>query len=167
MTARATLHLLIGPVGAGKTTFAQHHASRSAAVLLDLDSWMVRLFGGDTRPSEDVMSWYLERRGRCRGLMWDTALSVLGAGTDVYLEIGLLGKIEREAFYEQVRMEEVELVVHVVDAPREVRRERVLRRNESPGPFTQVVPPALFERASDAWEPPDESERARWGLVDA
>jgi predicted kinase len=159
--------LLIGPVGAGKTTFAHHHAARSASVFLDLDTWMVRLFGADTRPPEDVMTWYLERRERCRGLIWDTALRVLGCGADVYLEIGLLANMEREAFYEQVRAEDVELIVYLVDAPREVRRERVLLRNRSPGPFTQTVPPEVFERASDAWEPPNQSERARWSIVDA
>ena len=165
--ARGILHLLIGPVGAGKTTYAHHRAARSSAVFLDLDTWMVRLFGADVRPPEDVIAWYLERRDRCRALLWDTALSVPGSGTDVYLEIGLLGRMEREAFYEQVRNQDVELIVYLVDAPRELRRERVLLRNQSPGPFTQIVPPAFFERASDAWEPPNESERTRWSIVDA
>jgi predicted kinase len=128
---------------------------------------MVRLFGADIRPPKDVMNWYLERRERCRGLIWNTALGILGCGTDVFLEMGLLGKTEREAFYEQVCANDLELVVYLVDAPREVRRERVLLRNRAPGPFTQIVPPELFERASGAWEPPDELERARWSIVDA
>ena len=165
--ARGALHLLIGPVGAGKTTFASQRVARSAAVFLDLDAWMVRLFGADPRPPEGVMAWYLERRERCRSVMWDTALGILGAGTDVYLEIGLLTKGERQAFYEMARLDETELVIHLLDAPREIRRERVLLRNRSPGPSTQIVPPELFERASDAWEPPDESERRAWGIVDA
>lgn len=166
MTARGVLHLVIGPVGAGKTTYAQRCVARAPSVFLDVDTWMVRLFIADPRPAEDVMIWYLERRERCRGLLWDTTLGVLAAGTDVYLEFGLLGQAERSAFYEQVRAADVELIVYVVDAPREVRRERVLRRNQSPGPSTQVVPLEFFERASDAWEPPNKSERAMLHIVD-
>lgn len=166
MKAYGVLHVLIGPVGAGKSTFAQRRVADGSGVFLDLDPWMVRLFGADDRPPEGTMAWYLERRQRCRDVLWDTALGILRSGTDVYLESGLLTRQEREAFYEQVRSEDVELVVHLVDAPREVRRERVSLRNRSAGPFTQVVPPEFFERASDAWQPPDESERARWDIID-
>lgn len=166
MSPRGTLHLLIGPVGAGKTTYAQRRVARSPAVFLDLDAWMVRLFGADPRPSEGVMPWYLERRERCRGVLWDLTLGVLACGTDVVLENGLLGRQERWAFYERVRTEGLALVVHLLDAPRATRRERVARRNQAPAPFTQVVPPEIFERASDAWEPPTEAERAAWPIVD-
>lgn len=162
-----TLHLLIGPVGAGKSTYAQRRVAASPAVFLDLDSWMVRLFGGDPRPSDGVLEWYLERRQRCRDVMWDATQSVLRAGSDVFLEIGLLSRAEREAFYQDVRTAEVTLRVYLLDAPRSVRRERVALRNQSGAPFTQQVPPAFFERASDAWEPPTETERGRWGVVDA
>src|SRR5690606_39489497 len=99
MKIRGTLQLLIGPVGAGKTTYAQRRIQHAPAVFLDLDSWMVRLFGGDRRPSEGVLPWYLERRDRCRGLLWDTALNVLSCGSDVIVELGLVGRAEREEFY--------------------------------------------------------------------
>jgi predicted kinase len=166
MTTRGTVHLLIGPVGAGKTTYARARVARSPMVLLDLDAWMVRLFGADPRPPSDVVTWYFERRDRCRKLIWDLTLNVVDCAADVLLEIGLVGKQERTAFYEQVRAEGLELRVYLVDAPRDVRRERVAQRNRSAGPLTQIVPPEFFERASDAWEPPSESERVHWGIVD-
>lgn len=166
MRDRGTLHLLIGPVGAGKTTYAQQRIARSPAIHLDVDTCMVRLFCEDPRPVDDVMAWYLERRERCRGLLWDIALGALRCGTDVILEFGLLQRVEREAFYERARAEDLELVVYVLDAPRSVRRERVKNRNRSAGDHTQIVPPEIFERASDAWEPPLEPERVTWALSD-
>lgn len=165
MSALGTLYLLVGPVGAGKSTFAQQRIARSPALHLDVDTWMVRLFGDDPRPTEGVLQWYLERRERCRGLLWDVALAALRCGTDVFLELGLLQQIEREAFYERARAEDLELVVYVLDAPRAVRRARVEGRNRATGDYTQVVPPEMFERASDAWEPPLEREVTTWGLV--
>lgn len=166
MRAPGTLHLLVGPVGAGKSTFAQRRAIEIQAVFLDLDACMVRLFGADPRPEQNVMAWYLERRERCRGLLWDLCLNALSCGTDVFLEIGLLGTREREDFYAQARAHDLSLRVYVIDAPRDVRRARVMARNEAPGPYTQIVPEAFFERASDAWEPPSDEERAIWDLND-
>lgn len=135
-------------------------------MFLDLDVWMVRLFGADPRPQDNVIAWYLERRERCRGLLWDVALDVLRGGVDVVLEFGLVTIADREAFYEKAQAEDLRLVVYLVDAPRDVRRERVLRRNKTPSPFSQIVPLEFFERASDIWQPPSDSERAARGIID-
>jgi hypothetical protein len=49
--------------------------------------------------------------------------------------------------------------MHVLDAPLELHRERVRRRNEEQGPtFSMLVPDHIFEIASTLWEPPDEFE---------
>jgi hypothetical protein len=54
----------------------------------------------------------------------------------------------------------------VLDAPRELRRERVLRRNTQQGAtFSMVVPPHIFELASDLWQPPGEAECAQRNVV--
>ena len=39
------LYLLVGPVGAGKSTYAKHRIASSSGVFLDVDTCMVRLFG--------------------------------------------------------------------------------------------------------------------------
>lgn len=166
MQPRGTLHLLIGPVGAGKTTFARRAVASSGGVFLDIDSAMVRLYGADTRPKDDLIGWYVERRERCRGQLWDVAVGILSAGVDVLLEIGLVSAKERYAFYDRARAQDLLLRVYVLDAPRDVRRERVAQRNQDAQPFTQIVSPAFFEAASDAWEPPSEDECTAWNLID-
>ena len=158
--------LLVGPVGAGKSTLAHGLAVRDDAVFLDADTWMVRLFGDDERPTTEVLAWYLARRQRCRDLLWDTAKAIVRTGTSVILELGLVTRGERIAWYQRVHAEDFELRITLLDAPREVRKRRVLARNESAGPFTQVVPEPFFERASDAWEPPDADERSLWNIID-
>ncbi len=166
MSTQGTLHLVVGPVGAGKSTWARRWAVQRGGVFLDLDTWMVRLYGKDNRPAENVIAWYLERRERCRALIWDTALEILGAGSDVLLETGLVAAGEREAFYGKVWEEGLTLHVYLVDAPRDVRRERVARRNDSQEVHVQVVPLDFFERASDAWQPPSEAERRAVSMVE-
>ena len=153
------LHLIIGPVGAGKSTFARALGQKHRAVRLILDDWMARLYGADARPATGRIEWYLERRDRCLEQIWKLATALCEVGTPVVLEIGLLRRAEREAFYRRVEDAGYDLTVHVLDAPRSVRRERVMRRNEEQGEtFAQVVPLEFFELASDMWEPPDDDE---------
>ena len=161
MVARVAgeLHLIIGPVGAGKSTFARALAGKHRAVRLILDDWMAQLYGADERPATGRIEWYLERRDRCLEQIWKLTAALCEVGTPVVLEIGLLRRAEREAFYRRVEDAGYDLAVYVLDAPREVRRERVMRRNEERGEtFAQVVPLDFFELASDMWEPPDDDE---------
>jgi len=85
-------------------------------------------------------------------------VDILITGTDVLLEIGLVARAEREAFYAKARDEDLKWMVYCVDAPRDVRRQRVSDRNASASEHTQIVPMEFFERASDAWEPPSSAE---------
>lgn len=157
----AHVHLVIGPVGAGKSTFAHTLALEHHAVRLTLDAWMAVLFGDDERPPTDVISWYLERRDRCLAQIYALTRSLIDVGTNVVLEIGMIQRREREAFYARVEDEGYALTVYVLDAPREVRRERVARRNVERGEtFSTFVPPQFFELASDMWEPPDDEEQS-------
>jgi predicted kinase len=156
--SRGRIHLIVGPVGAGKSTFGLSLVRERRAVRLTLDEWMTALFRPD-RPDASVMEWYVERASRCTERIWIVASDVAAAGVDVVLEIGLLRKRDRIRVYERAEAASLELVVHALDAPRAVRRERVERRNRDRGPtFSMIVPPEFFERASDFWEPLEADE---------
>lgn len=158
MWAVACTHLIVGPVGAGKSTLARRLCDEHRAVPLILDEWMANLFAPD-RPPRDVIAWYQERAERCVEVIWKTAQRILAAERDVVLEIGLLRRLQRSAFIAGLDGTPHALAVYVVDAPRDVRRARVLERNHERGPtFASVVPPEVFELASDMWEPVIESE---------
>jgi predicted kinase len=157
----ARIHLLLGPVGAGKSTFARSLCAEQRAIRLVLDDWMARLYGADERPTTGRIAWYLERRDRCLAQIWEVADNLVALGTSVVLEIGLIRRDERASFYRRVDDVGHALTVHLLDAPRDLRRARVLRRNEEQGEtFAQVVPLEFFELASDMWEPPDDEERS-------
>lgn len=162
----AHIHLLLGPVGAGKSTRAAQLAHQHRAVVFNLDAWMAVLYGDDERPA-DRLTWYLERVDRCIAQIWQVVEPLEAVGTPVVLELGLLRRMERRAFYERVDLLGAPLTVYVLDVPRGERRERVMRRNVERGPtFTQEVSPDFFELASDLWQPPDEHERAERHIVD-
>jgi predicted kinase len=128
------------------------------AVRFTLDEWMTRLFSPD-RPASGLVEWYVERAARCIEQIWSATERVVATGTAVILEIGLLQRAEREQFYERIKEAGVVCTLYVVDAARDVRRARVMKRNEDQGAtFAMVVPAAIFELASDRWQPPDDEE---------
>lgn len=154
----ARLHLVVGPVGAGKSTFVLRLCREHGAVRLTLDEWMTVLFRPD-RPDDGVVPWYVERTQRCIEQIWQVAQQILEAGTDVVLEIGLIRRHERESFYGRVDARALELTIYLLDAPREVRRARIEQRNRQRGDtFSMEVPPEIFELASDMWEPLTQAE---------
>lgn len=156
------IHLLLGPVGAGKSTLAQRLCEAHGAVAFDLDDWMVRLFAPDRPAAPDALvPWYTERAERCVEMIWVVAQDVARTGTDVVLELGLVRALPRRAFLAQLDRSPFDVTLHLVDAPRERRRERVARRNTTRGStFSMAVSPEVFEMASDLWEPPTQRELA-------
>jgi len=152
------IHLVIGPVGAGKSTHVRQLVQQHRAVPLNLDDWMATLFSPD-RPDADVMAWYVARTLRCLEQIWKTAEAVLSAGADVVLEVGLIQQHQRDAFYARMGPWVGAMVLYVLDAPRDVRRARVSQRNAERGEtYSMTVPPHIFELASDLWQPPGEAE---------
>ncbi len=158
------IHLIEGPVGAGKSTFAAALALRIGGVHIALDEWFAKLFSPD-RPATDVMPWYIEHKARLVDHIWNHAQALLACGVPPVLELGLVQRHSREDFYQRIREAGVELAPYLLLASRDVRRERVMRRNVEQGAtFSMVVPAPFFEMASDVWEAPDDLEIAEQGF---
>jgi predicted kinase len=152
------MHLILGPVGAGKSTFARQLARQRAALRFSLDEWMATLFSPD-RPEVGRREWYVERRARCTEQIWAVARAAGNAGSETVLELGLLRRDERERCYAWIETAGFDLTIYVLDAAREVRRERVELRNVTQGEtFSMLVPPEFFELASDLWQPLEAAE---------
>ena len=154
----ATLHVIVGPCGAGKTTYAHAFARREGAVPFVLDEWGARLFGPDVRgPIE--LAWMLERLARCAELIRSTAVAVLAAGASVILDLGGMRRADRERIRQMAKANGLSVQWHVVDAPREVRRARVVARNAAKGEtFVMEVSPEMFEFLESVYEAPDAAE---------
>src|SRR3954470_10939647 len=141
----ATLHVIFGPIGAGKTTYAHAIARREGAVPFVLDEWGARLFGADVDGPLDL-KWMMERLGRCQALIWSTATAVLAVGTSVVLDIGAMRRGDRERIRQIADASGLSLQWHFVDAPQAVRRARVAGRNTAKGDtFVREVTPEMFE----------------------
>jgi len=154
----ATLHVVFGPCGAGKTTYARAFAERHGAVPFILDEWGARLFGPDVREPLEF-AWMLERIGRCATLIRSTATAVVAAGAPAILDMGLMRREDRERIRRSAEPMGLPLQWHFVDAPQEVRRARVAGRNTAKGEtFVMEVTPQMFDLLEGIYEAPDAAE---------
>lgn len=157
-TTIATIHLIEGPVGAGKSTFAAKLSLRHGAPHLDLDEWMATLFSPD-KPDENFVTWYAERKHRCIRQIWKVACELMNGGTGVVLELGLVQLSDREDFYRRVDGTDHELQVYLLNAPLEQRRQRVRERNaQESSTFKMQVSDDVFDLANSYWQEPTETE---------
>lgn len=154
----ATLHVIFGPSGAGKTTYAHAFARREKAVAFILDDWMARLFAPDM-PEPLEYEWMIERVQRCEAQIWSTAAAVLATGTSVILDIGLMRRADRQRVREIAAAAELPLQFHFVTASPQARRARVAERNVVRGEnFAIEVTPELFDFIEGVYEPPEPEE---------
>jgi predicted kinase len=154
----ATIHMVFGPVGAGKTTYALKLSREIHAVFLCLDDWMATLFAKDA-PTPPSLEWALERTARCEAQIWKVCRQLLALDQDVIVEVGFYRRSERDRFRKMAREAAVPVQPHYITADRATRLERVRARNRDKTPtFTIEVDDSTFEWAEGWFELPDEDE---------
>jgi predicted kinase len=84
----ATLHLMVGLPGSGKTTLARKLETEYSALRLTLDEWHVRLFGSDVHDDSDDSDFarHNARHEAVESLLGEAAARVLVLGVDVILD---------------------------------------------------------------------------------
>src|SRR6186713_1423047 len=157
-TLPPTLHVIFGPSGAGKTTYALGFARREKAVPFILDEWLANLFAPDM-PDPIEYDWMIERVQRVEQQIWSAAAGCLAAGTPVILDIGLMTRADRARVREIADGAGLALQFHFVTASAEARRARVAERNMVKGEnFAIEVRPEHFDFIEGVFEPPEPSE---------
>jgi predicted kinase len=91
------VHILFGPQGAGKTTFARKKiAATHGATVFSVDDWMASLYlPGMPQPID--LHWILARVDRCRERIWNTSLDIVRHGGSVVLALGMQTASDRRA----------------------------------------------------------------------
>ena len=152
------IHLLVGNTGAGKSTYANALKNKLKGVVFTLDKWNKVLFFPD-KTEEDGLDWFLERIERAEFLMQDLILQLEETGVDSILDVGLSKFLHREKYRKFANDNSINLQLHFLDVSKEIRKERVLKRNLNKGfTFEFEVSEANFEFMENWFETPTEEE---------
>jgi|SRR3954469_25666442 predicted kinase len=149
------VHILTGPVGAGKTTYARQLESRGA-VRFSSDEWMLRLYGRDLpREVQD------RRLATCRRLFLDMTEELARVRVEVVLDCGFWRRSERQEA--RGRLARAGILVNTIhfDVPADVRWRRLEARNQAVPPDCHFITRPMFDTFESRYEPPGPDEVVR------
>lgn len=155
---QAQIHLISGPIGAGKTTYALKLSDDLGCVCFSIDDWMVTLFGDDF-PSTMDPAWIFPRVARCEKQIWSVARRLAKLGTSCVLDLGFQRAEHRRIYRKLINEAGLELQLHAIDADEGERWRRVEARNSEKGStYRLTVTRQMFEIFEAAWSPPTHEE---------
>ena len=156
----ATIHLVAGSTGAGKTTYALELAARESALRLSIDEWMVTLFEPD-QPVPLQFEWMMERVNRCEAQMWTVVCQAAALGTSIVVDCGLTREAHRAKWSKLAADAGLTARLHHLDVDAEERWRRVQSRNVERGPTYRLeVTREMFDFVETLWERPSDKELA-------
>jgi predicted kinase len=153
----ATVHLICGFLGAGKTTFARRLATEKSALRFSVDELYLRLFANG--PTYELDQAALER---LLGALNDTWPPIVAAGVDVVLDFGFWRRALRDEARSLARGIGAEARLYWLQCPDATAVQRCLQRNGSAGAF--LISEQGYYALKLQFEPPGADEMTQ--LVD-
>lgn len=121
----ATLHLLCGKIGAGKSTLARQLAGQAHTVLISEDTWLAALYPGEILGIPD----YLNRAERLKTVIAGHVPALLRAGISVVLDFPCNTRAQRAWARGLFESAAAPHRLHFLDVPDEVCKTRLRARN--------------------------------------
>lgn len=155
------IHLICGPIGAGKTTFAHKIAESHNAIRFSEDEWLSQLFVPDApeglleQPMSVVGSWAGEKYQRCRTQIWQVCQQLLKANISIVVDGAAANKEQRDIVRQYALDNGVDFQLYFVSAEAHIRKLRVFARNENQGDtYSLEVTPDMFAYTERFFEAP-------------
>ena len=147
----ATLYLLCGLPGAGKTTLARRLERERGAFRLAEDDWMIRLFRSPDGHGD-------EERERIKAVQWEIAERILRLGGDLVLDWAFWLRSERDDYRARAAALGVRAELRFLDVPRDELLRRLAERDGLRPSDSFPVTPAELDLWTTMFEPPTPDE---------
>ena len=145
MGRQATLFIVCGLPGAGKTTLAKKIEASLSAVRMSADDWMTAL---------SINLCAEEQRAKIEVLQWELAKRLLSLGQNIVIEWGAWAKSERDTFRTEARALGARVELYLLSAPLRELFARIQQRNREDPPIEW----AEVQKWADIFEAPAPAE---------
>ncbi len=150
----ATVYIICGFIGAGKTTFAKKLEKETGAVRITKDEWLISLFGHDPSiPDYDKYDQQICEISR------RIAFQFAEKGVDVIIDEGFWEKEQRDKMRNKIESLGAKAILYYVNTPIEIMRERTLGRNNNLSRDSFNINGEMFDNYLKHWQPPNGDER--------
>ena len=148
----ATIHLICGFMGFGKTTFSKELARELPAVCLTHDEFMVDLYGRNMPYAEFHTHYH-----QVDTVLWKLAEQILNTGTDVIMDYGFWRKETRRQVQQKALKLTKNIIWHQLVCDTDIAKARVLKRT-SENPNELFIDEACFDEKLKQYEPITDDE---------
>ena len=157
----ATIHLICGFMGFGKTTFSKQLAQQLPAVCLTHDEFMVDLYGRNLSDSE-----FHAKYGKVDEVLWKLAEKIIRAGGNVIMDYGFWTKEVRQSVQQRALNITPNIIWHQLVCDIDIAKARVLKRTQE-NESELFIDEACFNEKLKQYKPitPDEGLRVEYHSV--
>ena len=149
----ATLHMICGKIGAGKSTLAQQLGAGANTVILSEDAWLAALYGDEMHTLKN----FLRCSAKLKTAIGPHIVSLLKAGVSVVLDYQANTRDARTWMRGLFTDAQAEHRLHLLDVPDEVCLVRLHARNaDGEHPFAATE--AQFHQVTKHFLPPQDDE---------
>ncbi len=122
----ATIHLIHGFVGYGKTTFAKKLSEETEGERFTHDEWMNDLYGSNPPPEQfqaycDIIKIKI----------LEMVELIIKTGQDVILDFGFWTRKERDEYRQKAKDLNADCIIYTMDCNLETAKERVSRKGDT------------------------------------
>ena len=149
----ATIHLIHGFMGFGKTTLSKELAKKYNAKHFAIDQVMLKKYG---RNPKDFNKAYQE----CDDYIWQETAKLIQAGQDVILDYGFWDKETRQKVQERALKLTPNVLWHQLICDIDVAKKRVLKRTEE-NPEELFIDENCFNERLSRYQPITDDEGLR------
>ena len=151
---KATVYLIAGFIGSGKTTFSKKLESETGALRFTKDEWVIKVLGRNA-PKVDNFARFEDLLAN---LATDIALKCAAHGVDVIIDDGFWYKRQRDDVFKRIRSIGAKVKGYYLRCPKDILEQRVLERSKQASDDSFVIDKEMFTKYYELFQEPSTVE---------
>ena len=154
MNNRATVYLIAGFIGSGKTTFSKKLEFETGALRFTKDEWVIKVLGKNAPKINNFEKF----DGFLTNLATDIALKCAAHGVDVIIDDGFWYKKQRDDVIKRIRSIGANVKGYYLRCPKDILEKRVLERSKQASDDSFVIDKEMFTAYYESFQEPSPVE---------